>query len=83
MAMPAANLKTAVLLLFKAAAPVVVYPDNPEVFYDEIKKLIKAANPTAPKLIEKTGGGPIKKVAFLDTELVGVSLQVGVMPGMP
>ncbi len=83
MGMSASNLKTAVLLLFKSSTPVVVYPDNPESFYDEVKKVIKAANGASPRLIEKTGGGPIKKVAFLDTELAGVSLQVGVMPAMP
>ena len=83
MGMPPSNLKTAVLLLFKSSAPVVVYSDNPEILYDEVKKIIKAANASAPKLIEKTGAGPIRKVAFLDTELAGVSLQVGVMPAMP
>ncbi|MEB3206620.1 MAG: hypothetical protein VKK59_04655 [Vampirovibrionales bacterium] len=66
----------AVLLLLRSlATPVVLYADAPTQLYDEIKTLMTQANPQAPKLIEKPGMGPLKKVAFLDTDVLGVALQ--------
>lgn len=71
------------LLVFlkSLATPVVLYADNPTQLYEEMKALIKQADPKAPKLIEKPGIGPLKKVAFLDTELSGVALQADPMLG--
>lgn len=57
------------------ATPVVLYTDNPTQLFEEIKQTIRQADPKAPKLIEKPGVGPLKKVAFLDIELTGVALQ--------
>lgn len=66
-----------VLVFMKSlATPVVLYADNPAQLYEEIKQIIKMANPATPKLIEKPGVGPLKKVSFLDTELSGVAMQV-------
>jgi hypothetical protein len=66
----------AVLIFLKAlASPVVLYADQPLQLYEEMKMLMKGANPQHPKLIEKPGNGPLKKVAFFDTELAGVALQ--------
>jgi hypothetical protein len=71
------NVQISILVFLKSlATPVVLYAENPTQLYDEIKQIIKSANPTAPKLIEKPGVGPLKKVAFLDTELSGVAMQV-------
>ncbi len=81
--MPPPGLKTAVILLFKSAPPFVLYPDNPDTLYEELKGVLRSASLAAPKLIEKQGTGPIKKVTFLDTELLGVSVQVGVAPQLP
>ncbi len=77
------NIQISVLVFMKAlSTPVVLYADNPTQLYEEIKQLIRAANPQAPKLIEKQGVGPLKKVAFLDTEVSGVAMQVDPMlPG--
>jgi hypothetical protein len=77
------DLKTALILLFRSAPPFVLYPDNPDQVYAELKSIIQAANSGQPKLIEKSASGPIKKVSFLDTELIGVSQQVGVLPAAP
>lgn len=57
------------------AAPVVLYSDNPISLYEELKKIIQQANPGSPKLIEKPGAGPLKKVCILDTQITGVALQ--------
>lgn len=73
-------MKTALILMMRAAAPLVLYLDNPEALYEELKAVMRNAKPSAPKLIEKSANGPIRRVAFLDTELTGVSLQVGVAP---
>ncbi|MBY0405799.1 MAG: hypothetical protein K2X66_17990 [Cyanobacteria bacterium] len=71
------NVQISVLIFLKSlATPVVLYSDNPTQLYEEIKALIKGANASAPKIIEKPGVGPLKKVAFLDTELSGVAMQV-------
>ncbi len=80
---PPLGLKTAVILLFKSAPPFVLYSETPESLYEELKGVIRSVNVKAPKLIEKQANGPIKKVTFLDTELLGASIQVGVAPQLP
>ncbi len=80
---PPPNLQTAIILLFRSAPPFVLYPEDAEAMYTDMQNVIRSAKPTAPKLIEKQAHGPIKKVCFIDTELVGVSTQLGVMPPMP
>lgn len=70
------NVQVSVLVFMKSlSTPVVLYADQPTQLYEELKRIIQTANPQAPKLIEKTGVGPLKKVSFLDTELSGVALQ--------
>lgn len=75
---PGQQIKTrkALLIFLKVVAPpLVLYVDNPEEIYSEIRKIIANANPQAPKMIEKIGKGPLKKVAVLDTQLAGVAIQ--------
>lgn len=70
-------MQIAVLVFMKSlATPLVLYADNPTVLYDEIKQIIRSAKAESPKLIEKPGVGPLKKVAFLDTEVSGVAVQL-------
>jgi hypothetical protein len=71
------NMQISVLVFMKSlATPLVLYADNANQLYDDIKQLIKTANPHTPKLVEKQGVGPLKKVAFLDTEVSGVAMQL-------
>lgn len=71
------NMQISVLVFLKSlATPLVLYADNPSALYDEMKQIIRAANPQAPKLLEKQGMGPLKKVSFLDTEVSGVAVQL-------
>lgn len=66
----------AVLVFVRSlATPVMLYAENPQQLYDEIRATIRQADPKAPKLIEKPGLGPLKKFTVLDTELMGVALQ--------
>ncbi|MGE0199891.1 MAG: hypothetical protein AB7P76_02855 [Candidatus Melainabacteria bacterium] len=69
------------IFLRSLATPVVLYAENPTQLYTEMQQLIKQASPAAPKLIEKPGQGPLKRVCFLDTEVCGVALQTD--PMMP
>jgi hypothetical protein len=68
--------KKPVLIFLKVVGPpLVLYVDNNEVLYQELKQAIVSANDQAPKLIEKTGKGPLKKIAVLDTQIAGVAIQ--------
>lgn len=70
------NMQVSVLVFMKSlATPLVLYAENPGQLYDEIKQIIRGASIQAPKLIEKQGAGPLKKVSFLDTEISGVAIQ--------
>ncbi|MFN8614632.1 MAG: hypothetical protein U0003_01805 [Vampirovibrionales bacterium] len=77
------QLQLAVILLFRSAPPFVLYPDDADSLYDELQGVIRNAQPGAPKLIEKLASGPIRKVCFIDTELIGVSVQMGLLPSLP
>lgn len=71
---PPANF-TVLVFLKSLAAPVVLFSDNPVSLYEEVKRTIQQANPASPKIFEKPGMGPLKKVCFMDTEISGVALQ--------
>ena len=65
--------RQAVILFLKGSAtPVVMYFENPQGVYAELKQLMK--NPT-PVLVEKEPIGPIKKVCFVSTQIAGLVLQ--------
>ncbi|MEI7474214.1 MAG: hypothetical protein WCK67_05485 [bacterium] len=67
--------KPLLIFLKHVGPPVVLYIEDVETAYNEVKKIITTANPQAPKLIEKIGNGPLKKVAILDTQIAGVAIQ--------
>ena len=71
--LPQQKTRTALVIFLKGAAtPVTLYFDNPQAVYLEMKQLMK--NPS-PVLVEKETNGPIKKIAFVSTQLAGVLLQ--------
>ncbi|MFA6990096.1 MAG: hypothetical protein WC197_08520 [Candidatus Gastranaerophilaceae bacterium] len=75
---PQQQLKTrkAILLFLKnGGPPLVLYVDNPDEFYQELKDIILKASVSSPKLIEKVGKGPLKIIAVLDTQIAGASIQ--------
>ena len=61
-----------ILFLKGSATPIVMYYENPQSVYAELKQLMK--NPT-PVLVEKEPIGPIKKVCFVSTQIAGLVLQ--------
>jgi len=73
---PQIKTRKPVLIFLKVVGPpLVLYVENSEAVYQEIKQIISTANDESPKLIEKTGKGPLKKLAVLDTQIAGVALQ--------
>lgn len=68
--------KTALLIFLKVVGPpLVLYVDNPEELYKDLREVIKTANNVAPKLIERKGNGPLKSISVLDIQIAGVALQ--------
>ena len=73
---PQLKTRKAVLVLMKhSAPPLVLYVDEPDALYEELKQAIKTANNSMPKLIEKHAKGPVKNLSILDTQLAGVAIQ--------
>ncbi len=67
--------RTSVLVFLKgAAAPLVLYVENPEMLYDELSQILKI-NSGAPKLIEKNTLGPIKKVCIQSSQICAIAVQ--------
>lgn len=67
--------KPLLIFLKHVGPPLVLYIEDVETVYNEVKKIMTNANAQAPKLIEKIGNGPLKKVAVLDTQIAGVAIQ--------
>ena len=66
--------RKAVLIFLKTVAPpLVLYVDNPEELYEEIKTLI--SKPLSAKLMEKAGKGPLKKFCVPENMIAGVAIQ--------
>ncbi|MBR3890033.1 hypothetical protein IKJ53_05915 [bacterium] len=71
--MPQQKTRTALVLFLKGVAtPLLLYFENPQAVYLEMKQLMK--NPS-PVLVEKDAIGPVKKVVFVSTQIAGVVLQ--------
>jgi len=69
------KIRTSVLVFLKnAVAPLVLYLDNPQQEYRNLLEIYKNQNNVA-KIIEKETNGPIKKVAFLSSQIAAVGLQ--------
>lgn len=67
--------RLALLVFIKgAAAPMVLYFENPKAEYEDFLNIIKTSSGIA-KLIEKAPTGPIKKVAVMSNQIASVALQ--------
>jgi len=65
--------RTSVLVFLKGStAPLVLYVENPEELYAELKQAIKS--PTAV-LIEKETQGPLKRVCFISNQVASLAIQ--------
>ncbi|MBQ8475735.1 hypothetical protein IJ531_01590 [bacterium] len=67
------QIRNAVLVFCKdMASPMVLYFDNAQKIYDDLKALI---NSTEVRMLEFEPLGPIKKASILSDRIVGVALQ--------
>ena len=65
--------RLAILVFFKgAAAPIVMYLENPITVYEELKKIVETGQ---NRLYEKECSGPIKKVSFLTEQISALAIQ--------
>ena len=65
--------RVSVLVFIKGStAPLVLYVENPEELYSELKQTIKS---TTAVLIEKETQGPLKKVSFISNQVAALALQ--------
>jgi len=65
--------RTSLLVFLKGStAPLVLYVENPETLYEEIKQAMKS--PT-PMLMERETVGPLKKVCFISNQVASLALQ--------
>ncbi len=70
---PPQQTRTALVLFLKGSAtPVVLYFENPQAVYAELKQLMKSPNPV---LVEKEPIGPVRKLCFVSTQIAGLILQ--------
>lgn len=63
------------IFLKQVGPPIVLYVDDSEALYNELKQIMANAVSSTPKLIEKTAKGPVKKICILDTQISGVVIQ--------
>ena len=65
--------RISVLVFLKGStAPLVLYVENPEALYDELKQAVKS--PQA-MLIERETLGPLKKVCFISNQIASLAFQ--------
>jgi hypothetical protein len=63
------------IFLKQVGPPIVLYVDDSEALYNELKQVIANVSSSSPKLIEKTAKGPVKKLCVLDTQIAGIVIQ--------
>lgn len=68
-----AKTRISLLVFIKgAAAPLVLYVENPITVYEELKKMTETGQ---NRLYEKECNGPIKKVSFLTGQIAALAIQ--------
>ncbi|MGN0017892.1 MAG: hypothetical protein ACI37S_02505 [Candidatus Gastranaerophilaceae bacterium] len=67
------KIRTGVYVFIKDAFnPVVLYFDNPQAVFEELKQAMKSATPV---LIDKQANGPIKRLCIVSNQIKGLALQ--------
>ena len=60
------------VFLKETANPVVLYFDNAQAVFDELKQAMKSSTPV---LIDKQANGPIKRLCVVSNQIRGLALQ--------
>ena len=67
------KIRTGVYVFIKDTLnPIVLYFDNPQAVFEELKQAMKSATPV---LIDKQANGPIKRLCVVSNQIRGLALQ--------
>ncbi len=67
------KIRTGVYVFLKESMnPIVLYFDNPQAVFDELKAAMKSATPV---LVDKQANGPIKRLCVISNQIRGLALQ--------
>ena len=67
------KIRTGVYVFVKETInPVVLYFDNPQGAFEELKKAMKSATPV---LFDKQSNGPVKRLCVISNQIRGLALQ--------
>jgi hypothetical protein len=67
--------KPVLIFLKNGGPPLILYVEDTEAVYNEFKQIIAEAKNSSPRLIEKAGKGPLKKIVVIDTQIAGIAIQ--------
>ena len=67
------KIRTCVYVFLKETInPVVLYFDNPQGAFEELKQAMKSATPV---LVDKQANGPVKRLCVISNQIRGLALQ--------
>ena len=67
------KIRTGVYVFLKESMnPIVLYFDNPQAVFEELKQAMKSATPV---LVDKQANGPIKRLCVITNQIRGLALQ--------
>ena len=67
------KIRTGVYVFLKETiTPVVLYFDNPQGAFEELKQAMKSATPV---LVDKQANGPVKRLCVISNQIRGLALQ--------
>ena len=67
------KIRTGVYVFLKESMnPIVLYFDNPQAVFEELKQAMKSATPV---LVDKQANGPIKRLCVISNQIRGLALQ--------
>ena len=67
------KIRTGVYVFLKESMnPIVLYFDNPQAVFEELKQAMKSATPV---LVDKQANGPIKRLYVISNQIRGLALQ--------
>lgn len=67
------KIRTGIYVFLKETInPVVLYFDNPQGAFEELKQAMKSATPV---LVDKQANGPVKRLCVISNQIRGLALQ--------
>lgn len=73
--------KALLIFMKSASAPLVVYPQNIDGAYEELKKKMELANNNNPQVIEMEAAGPLKKFSLISSQISALAIQEELFQG--